>query len=68
MFYHKKTRFTFSGDYTLIVSKAYFISLNISKSTIQLIIHNLNKLNKTKYRKDNFTLGKHTPQKGKKKK
>lgn len=28
MFYLEKTRFTFSGDYTLNVSKAYFISFN----------------------------------------
>lgn len=47
MFYLEKTRLTFSGDYTLIVSKAYFISFTISKATIQLIIHNLNQFNKT---------------------
>lgn len=29
MFYLEKTRLNFSGDYTLIVSKAYFISFNI---------------------------------------
>lgn len=32
MFYIEKTRFTFSGDYTLIVSKAYFISFKYIKS------------------------------------
>lgn len=47
MFYLEKTCLTFSGDYTLIVSKAYFISFNISKATIQLIVHNLNQFNKT---------------------
>lgn len=46
-FYLEKTRLTFSGDYTLIVSKAYFISFTISRATIQLIIHNLNQFNKT---------------------
>lgn len=47
MFYLEKTRLTFSGDYMLMVSKANFISFNISKATIQLIIHNLNQFNKT---------------------
>lgn len=33
MFYLEKTRFTFSGDYTLNVSKAYFISFNQNNYT-----------------------------------
>lgn len=66
MFYLEKTRFTFSGDYTFIVSKAYFISFKYIKSNYTTN-HSQLKPIKTNTKSNNLTtLGKHTPQKEKK--